>query len=359
MNTVTNPRPPRPLPPNPAGHRQYDGNRDHLAPYPAEQTDLPMPHHGAAQGIFSEPRPDHGTHHGSRDPGDEQPADPTEAELAALRHEQDRAWRQARDEEDRARRQEEQRRRDGALQWQVFHRAWTLSIKHAQAAWEMRIRQPIAPYAVAFLFRQPTNATLPTHGLLEVKAATKLWLSSPETEDPADLLAAATDLVRNRDPEQPWDVRDELANRCDGGMLPQAEYLGLAMSNLNTHTGTFAEVSRAVTSQLGIPGTILFVAAEPGPQALLADRRGVNDRNRVTIHSHRALSTPQVTSPYPYLDVSLHRLYQDAVHGDLLTWMHDLDREIRAADQTRRALTTHPARRQAGPTRRDSRRRSQ
>ncbi|WP_433789579.1 hypothetical protein [Actinoplanes sp. CA-252034] len=218
------------------------------------------------------------------------------------------------------------------LEWSLFERAHALSVRHASAAWERRFRRPLVPYALAALFRQRT-----ADGMV-VTAATRLWLAGPEPSDPVDLLTALVALARDRDPRHPWDVRTALANRHD--VPDQAVYTGLALSSLDTRTGTFAEACADARSELNIPGTILYLAGDPavhgGQRALVADRRGADGHNALTISSHEALSTPVILSRWPYTRVALSLLYERSGYGRVLQRMSELDSEINAADAQRR-----------------------
>ncbi|GIE81869.1 hypothetical protein Aph02nite_78190 [Actinoplanes philippinensis] len=220
------------------------------------------------------------------------------------------------------------------LEWSLFERAHALSVRHASAAWERRFRRPLVPYALAALFRQRT-----ADGMV-VTAATRLWLAGPEPSDPVDLLSALVALARGRDPRQPWDVRTALANRHD--VPDDAVYTGLALSSLDTRTGTFAEACAAARSELHIPGTILYLAGDPavqgGQRALVADRRGADGHNALTISSHEALSTPVILSRWPYTRVALPLLYERSGYGPVLRQMTELDGEIQAADEQRRGV---------------------
>ncbi|MFC4066321.1 hypothetical protein [Actinoplanes subglobosus] len=242
---------------------------------------------------------------------------------------------------------EQQRAREAAdaetlvrqnLEWSLFERAHALSARHASAAWERRFNRPLVPYALAALFRQRT----PDGNSMVVTAATRLWLAGPEPSDPVDLLAALVQIARTRDPRRPWDVRTALANRHD--VPDEAAYTGLAFSSLDTRTGTFAQACATARSELQIPGTILYLAGDPampgGQRALVADRRGTDGHNALTISSHEALSTPVILSRWPYTRVALSLLYERSGYGRVLQAMTELDREIHAADAQRRVTGT-------------------
>lgn len=223
------------------------------------------------------------------------------------------------------------------LEWALFERAHALNARHASAAWGRRFNRPLAPYALAALFRERTA----DGSAMVVTAATRLWLAGPEPSDPVDLLTALVELAQARDPRQPWDVRTAIANRHD--VPDRAVYTGLAFSSLDTHTGTFAQACEDARSELQIPGTILYLAGDPsmpgGQRALVADRRGSDGHNALTISSHEALSTPVILSRWPYTRVALSLLYERSGYGHVLRVMTELDREIHAADERRRKGT--------------------
>ncbi|MEU4693727.1 hypothetical protein [Actinoplanes sp. NPDC023714] len=223
-------------------------------------------------------------------------------------------------------------RRRQELQWRVVERLHEMNLRHGDVAWERRYRRPLSPYGIAFVF-----------GLKGVvSAATKLWLAGPEPDDPADLLGALVEVARSRDQRKPWDVREQIANRAVG-VADDATYLGLGMSLLDTGTGTWTQVCATASSALQIPGTMLFVAGAPdgpdGQRAFVADRRGAAGHNKVSIWSHRALSTPALLSRWPYAQVSLDTLYREHGVGQLLGWMTALDHEVRAAEAGRRGFS--------------------
>jgi hypothetical protein len=234
------------------------------------------------------------------------------------------------------------------VDWQLFHRAWLLNVRHGEQAWRRRYTRPLAPYGLGFLFIQPATGDTSRNAL--VTAATRLWLAGPEAEDPTRLLAKLTSQARGCDPDARWDLRQEIANRYDDTMQQAAVYTGLALSNLNTRTGSFHDVCATATSEMDIPGTILYVSAHPDSghgvagradhsgevRMFVAERRGASEHNLLTIHSHGALSTHMMSSPYPYAETDLGYLYHDPVHGRLLQAMLHLDAAVRDADQARR-----------------------
>lgn len=228
------------------------------------------------------------------------------------------------------------------LKWQVFHRLWRMNVNHAAQAWQHRYRNPLAPYALAYLFTQPTEVTTVNSQNTTVLAATRLWKAGPESQQPLPLLSALTSQARSRDPRMPWDLRQEIANRSDDGMADDAVYLGLGLSSLDTHTGTWAQVCQHTTVERDIPGTILCLStgsADPtDQQVIVADRRGVADRNNVTIHAHAALDRYYGASSYPFADRDLQTLYEQFGFESLLRAMRELDLVLKQADHQRRTM---------------------
>jgi hypothetical protein len=256
---------------------------------------------------------------------------------------------------------------DQRLEWEVFHRLWRLNCNHVGAAWRGRYKMPIAAYALALLFVQDDPRRGPT-----VTAATRTWLAGPEAEHRIPLLAKFTEVTlghsqqpdhrdisrpagrrRQRDVEV-WDLRDELADRCDEQMDPDAVYIGLGFSTLNTTAGgSFAEVCRTATTELDIPGAFCYVSNPSGGpddhRVLTAERRAARDHGTVTICSHEAFTTAQLVSPYPYAPVSIEVLYQQSPHTLVLNRMWHLDQALRHADSTRRAALPAGRSRQGRP----------
>jgi hypothetical protein len=236
--------------------------------------------------------------------------------------------------------------RDYDVQWQVFHRLRVLSANHSNQAWQRRYRGPLAPYALAYLFTQPAaKVEADAARVTEVHAATRLWKAGPESQHPIPLLSALIEQVRGRDPRLPWDLREEIANRSDPGMAVDAAYLGLGLSTLDTNTGTFAQVCQTASTELDIPGGILFVSTRSSDkpddqQVIVADRRGATDMNVTTIHTYQGLTRYQHSSPYPFAEVYWKTLYGESGQGQLLRWMWELDRALCLADMTNRTMSS-------------------
>jgi hypothetical protein len=269
----------------------------------------------------------------------------------------------------------------GWVQWDVFRRLQEMNLRHAGAAWNYRYSMPLAPYALAFLYGQPdrrrggTRATAARsrHAGPEaeqplprlVTAATRLWHAGPEAEHPIPLLAKFTDVATakatdisgleeagptGRQPERAaiWDLRDDLADRRDDAMTPDATYLGLGYSTLNTPQGSFADICQTATSELNVPGVFCYVANPSGDvnaadhRVFTAERRAAADHNTVTIHSWQAFTTPQLTSPLAYSQVPADFLYRQSPYALVLQAMWRLDQALRAADTARvRAQGNH------------------
>lgn len=236
------------------------------------------------------------------------------------------------------------------LRWQVFHRLRQLSVNHAGQAWQRRYRAPLAPYALGYVFTQPAaDVAGGAARVTVVRAATRLWKAGPESRHPISLLRVLTEQALGRDPRLGWDLREEIANRCDDGMADDAVYAGLGLSSLDTHTGTWAQVCQTAGSELDIPGLIVYLSTQPADpaaadlgehQVFVADRRSATDLNATTIHSHGGLDTFQGSAPYPVAEVSLHTLYHESGHGPLLQAMRNLDLVLHAADQQRRTMAS-------------------
>jgi hypothetical protein len=229
------------------------------------------------------------------------------------------------------------------LQWQIFHRLRKFNVNHASQAYRHRYRTPLGSHALAYLFQQPApNLTDETAQVTAVRAATRIWKAGPEAAHPIPLMSTYADLARKRDPRIPWDLRTEIANRCDDGMADDAVYVGLGYSTLDTPTGTFTEVCQAATSELDLPGVFLYVASGSeewtDQQVIVAERRGPRDHNLTTIHTYRGLRAYQLSAPYPFAQVGLTTLHEESGWGPVLRWMWELDRVLHDADATRRAL---------------------
>jgi len=212
-----------------------------------------------------------------------------------------------------------ERARDVRVRQHALSRMRYMSVMHATHAWDRRYRDPIAPYGLAVLYahNEPGNQ-------LRLTAATKLWLAGEETQDLARLLFNMVNIVGQDAASKPgYDVSRDLANRVDKERAPDAWFVGLGVSSLDTHTGTWAEARDRATAYTEIPGVVRIVLVDG--TIIVCDRRGMNEFNSLVVHSTRPLAiTGPLDSPYPYSAVSTKDLHDDPAHGPILRWMEEL-----------------------------------
>jgi hypothetical protein len=202
--------------------------------------------------------------------------------------------------------------------------------KHAQHAWDQRYRDPLAPYGLAFLFVQP-DPRRPDR--LAVKAATKLWLAGPETRHLPRLLFGLNDLVGQRMHSGPVDLRTELANRVDDGMTDAAYYVGVGLSSLDTHTGTWEQARDHVDGLADVPGQVMIVLT--GQTTIVCDRRGLAEFNAFHIHSTHSLGDVFTHGGHQWSWSQPDELHSDPAHAEVLHWLDTLNLTLWQADNAR------------------------
>jgi hypothetical protein len=219
---------------------------------------------------------------------------------------------------------------------QVVDRMRHASVKHAHHAWEQRYRDPLAPYALAFLYAQPAPA-----GGLGVAAATKLWLAGPETASLPRLLFDLNTFVGRRHHAGPFDLRTELANRVDRSMTDGAWYIGLGLSSLDTHTGSWEHVQQRTETVLDVPGRVLVVLTDQ--TTIVCERRGMDEYDAFQIHSTHTLGDAYSLGIYRWSWAHPDQLRSDPAHAAVLQWLDALNLTLWRADNARlvAAQTSH------------------
>jgi hypothetical protein len=152
------------------------------------------------------------------------------------------------------------------LRSQVVRRVRFMNFRHAEHAWERRYRDPIGPHALAFLYAEPARGKPPRYAL---KTATRLFLAGPEVDDLPQLLADLTDVVA-RALHGRLDCRF-LADRTED-MSAGANYVGIAVSSLDTPAGRWADVRQRVAGSIDVPGRCYCLLSDS--TMLLMDRGG-------------------------------------------------------------------------------------
>ena len=222
--------------------------------------------------------------------------------------------------------------RETALRRHAIGRLRYMNTQHAMHAWERRYSDPLAPYGLAFLYAQP-DRTQPERELLTLKAATRLWLAGPESTDLPRLLFDLNIAVAQRGGDPDFDVRRDLADRCDPQMAEDAWYVGLGVSSLDTYSGTWQQACATVDRYADVPGQIRIVMTDS--TMIMCDRRGLSDFSSFTVHSTHALSQSAIDTPYPYSAVAAQDLREDQAHRAVLRWMEELNHSLWRVDNAR------------------------
>jgi len=214
--------------------------------------------------------------------------------------------------------------READIRQQGVERLRHLNLQHARYAWDQRHQAPVAPYALAVLFAQPAGQ--PTWQTLT--AATRLWTAGPATSDLPRLLRDLDEAVTR--PGEAVDVRARLADGVDGAMADDAWYVGVAVSSLDTSTGTWEEACRTASGAPEVPGSVRIVLVD-GTLVVL-ERRGSAERGALTVRSTRPLGVPTLEPPYRWSLVDAVDLRCDPVHGVILRRMEVLGLSLWRAD---------------------------
>jgi hypothetical protein len=208
------------------------------------------------------------------------------------------------------------------MRQQAVARLKFMTLRHAQYAWERRYSDPIAPYGLAILYVQNDPIGQP-----QVTAATKLWLAGPEAADLPRLLFDLIQVVGKDASRRGYDVSRDLANRVDDKRTEDAQYIGLGVSSLDTHTGTWSDARDSADYDTDIPATMRIVLLDK--TIIVCDRRGLKEFNTLTVHSTAALSiSGPLDSPYAYSFATPEDLGKDPLHGQVLRFMEELSHLI-------------------------------
>jgi hypothetical protein len=227
-----------------------------------------------------------------------------------------------------------------------IRRMLTLNMRHADHAWRRRRRDPIAPYALALLFATPTGRLRHGRGLLtgddwtgcvEVRAASRIWLDGPETQDLPDMLFRLECQVSDHHGSDGWQLREQLATSVDDGITTEAVWVGVGVSSLDTPTGVWAQTADLALTGAHVPGTIRLIVnvAPPGatPEQgwIVVERRGLGDYNAKTVYSSHRLSSLDLNAPFPYGLTRPADMITNPWHEAVLRRLYGLDAALRAA----------------------------
>jgi hypothetical protein len=212
---------------------------------------------------------------------------------------------------------------------QAVARMREMNSKHAIAAWQRRRKDPIAPYGLAFLFGWP-DPRRPSRW--KIAAATRIWLAGPESADLARLLFTAGQHAAQLLAQGPYDMRQVLANRCDD-MPADAIYVGIGLSSLDTHTGTWQQACKTASNEGDLPGQIMILLTDH--TIMICQRRGLNEFNEFHLHSNHSLEIASGHSMYRWSSASSDQLRGDPQNEQPLTFLTALHETLCLADNTR------------------------
>lgn len=208
----------------------------------------------------------------------------------------------------------------------AIERMRKMNTLHARHAWEKRRSDPLAAYGVAFLFVQP-DVRRGRMGFYHLTAATKLWLDGPEAADLPRLLFNLDRRVAEHAGQRGYDVRD-LTNRRDEEMALDAVYAGLAVSSLDTYTGTWAQAQAAANSDSDLPGSIRIILTDG--TIIVCERRSLAEYGEFQIHSTHSLEISPGNSPYPWNQSSPEDLREGR---RTYKWSHATEQELRTLEE--------------------------
>jgi hypothetical protein len=235
-------------------------------------------------------------------------------------------------------------------------RMQSLNAGHAQTAWTRRRRDPIAAHVLALLFAEPNPDFIapPSErqlsgsdwrtvsgddwtGAWQVRIATRIWTAGPENADLGQLLFRLEQHVNDNRHVDGWTLREQLTDSIDPGLRADAVWVGLAVSSLDTKTGTFGQVCDTVRDGAYVPGVIRLcvnVAPEtyrPHLALVVGDRRGLDEYGTRTVYSTHGLSGNGFNSPFPYGRATADQLSGDPWHEVALRRTLGLDTALRSA----------------------------
>jgi hypothetical protein len=209
---------------------------------------------------------------------------------------------------------------------QAIGRLRRMNVLHAQLAWQQRRRAPLAPYGLAFLFAHP-DMRRPQR--FTVLAATRLWKAGPESAHVDRLLFDFDTYAANLLRDKPFDIRTALANRADP-IPDDAFYIGIGLSSLDTHAGTWQQARDTASSDSDIPGRLFIVLSDR--TLIVCERRGLNEFNEFQIHCNHSLELAPGRALHAYSWVEADQLRHDPHNTGVLRFLEPLHETLWQAD---------------------------
>jgi hypothetical protein len=200
------------------------------------------------------------------------------------------------------------------LRCDVVDRMWRMNALHANHAWEHRHRDPIAAHALAYLYTDPDGSGV------RLRAATRLFLDSPEASNLPRMLYGVCDVAVGLARTGRFDPRTDMADRTDP-MSPAARFLGVGVSSLDTPAGKWTHIQQRARQPLDVPGRV-YIQLTDGTR-ILCDRLGRDGAGELRIQSTACL---EVTFGHPVRPYRWNRdLLTDADVATAQVWTQ-LDR---------------------------------
>lgn len=204
------------------------------------------------------------------------------------------------------------------LRYLIVDRLRRFSVMHATHAFELRYRDPLLPYALAFLYAEQPDRE---GGAYSLRTATRLALDSPEIRtDPfipgpgqAPVYRAARFLCEMTRVARAYhhtsiglDFRRDMSDRADA-MSTTAQYVGLALSSLDTiKGGLWEDVRERATSPLDVGGMVFVLLVDGTSMLIERDWSTQFSHFRVESNLPTGLVSPQ-GKLNPYLNHSGHQ----------------------------------------------------
>jgi len=169
---------------------------------------------------------------------------------------------------------------------QAVDRLVRMSVRHAAHAWRHRRDRPVAPNAIAFLYADPVP--IPDSQQVQyfkVVAATRMVNDDPAVRDLPRLLYRLTTLARERYLPTPggFDPATHMTNHHDPAS-GSAQYIGLAMSTLDTPAGSWDDAQNTAVGTEDLPGRGYALLVDH--TAILVDRAATREAyGTISIHS--------------------------------------------------------------------------
>ncbi|GAA2351701.1 hypothetical protein [Dactylosporangium salmoneum] len=189
---------------------------------------------------------------------------------------------------------------------QVVRQQAAWSEDHAGIVWQQRRADPICPHAVVLLYRDPETLHPPRYRL---RTATRIMHDEPTTADLLAVLSELAAVTRRRRHEPGYDPRPALT-QVQERMSPHAEYIGVAVSTLNTPAGAWTDLRDRVRSEDDLPGMCYIVLADRTYLRLHRDARSRGAAQELAA----TITVPLATQSL----MSQHLLDQDG--PDRLVW---------------------------------------